>query len=58
MKKAKKTKITYTSHVEYVSSYKCPHCHTNIIGAQVHKHVTRFLCHHCKEEVIVDRDNG
>jgi hypothetical protein len=55
MKKPKKAKITYTPHIEYVSSYTCPHCNVTIIGASINKCITRFLCGTCNNEIIVDK---
>lgn len=52
-KKPKKVDIICKEVKAYVLEYKCPHCHTTFVGADVPEKVTQFLCK-CGQELVVE----
>jgi len=54
-KKPKKVIVSQRPVQAYISSYACPTCKVNFVGAGVGLHVTRFKCS-CGQELIVEHD--
>jgi len=52
--RAIKVKLIYEPVTTYIVSYTCPSCNRTIIGAGISEEVTRFKCHKCKRELIVE----
>lgn len=54
MKRPRKVTIE-TYRVTYMRyKYQCPFCHTKV-DTNMDRYVTRFLCSHCKNELIVEQ---
>lgn len=53
MKRAKRASVNYRESISTISEYTCPHCKSSFIGAGISKHVTRFKCLSCRNEIIV-----
>lgn len=56
MKRAKRASIKYTTSEYQVANIICPHCKTHIQDHSFSELTTRFLCLHCKNEIIVDQE--
>ena len=54
MKKPKRVSIIWKIVENTISEYTCPFCGVNIVGAGITKYITRFNCHQCKRELIVE----
>jgi len=54
MKRAIKVKLVYEPVTSYIGSYTCPDCKVTTRGAGIPKGVTRFKCHHCRRELIIE----
>ena len=52
-KKPKPVKVDYKEYTHEVSSYVCPSCATEYIGAGISRNVTRFKCE-CGQELRVE----
>lgn len=54
-KKPKSVKVDYKEYKHEVSSYTCPSCAIEYIGAGLSRNVTRFKCE-CGQELIVESE--
>lgn len=54
MKRAIRVNMLFREVKSLIKEYTCPSCKTNIIGAGISIHVTRFKCLHCNRELIVN----
>ena len=56
MKRRKRAIVTYEKREFTVMIYTCPHCKTEIRIMYPMNNVTRVLCDHCKNEIILERN--
>lgn len=55
-KNAIKVKVKKITCTFIRSKYVCPRCNTHV-ETGIDENVTRFLCGHCKNELIVERED-
>ena len=53
-KRAKRATVQYIETKSEYSTYTCPHCYTQVIGANIGRHITRFKCTECHNEIIIN----